>query len=475
MHQYHIQLDPINFSLENVGKGQYIPLTGHPEHKSERLADLKIVTEDIQTTVNYKSEICCVHNNNTRLNGFRALIPIHEPLHSSQLFLGLSGKLKNGELIEEQHAIELEPSSSLDSEVFQSECLNTAHFTSMADKPLVAICMATYEPDEQAFVRQIETIKNQSYENWLCIVRDDASSQAKRELVSRICAEDERFIFVQGHKNINFYANFEAALYCIPEHVDYVALADQDDIWYPNKLETLLGCMQDEVELVYSDMRIVDDEIGFVSDSYWRSRRNEFRDMSVVLLANTVTGAASLFKRSLLDEALPFPKRVGDAFHDHWIACVALAKGRIEYVDKPLYDYIQHGQSVIGHCDHTHSPWKTKIALLSRSVMKKRTLSAIKNAVVHLRNASLGVYEYECRRLELIAATLELRGLNSRHSLAACKLFSGRVMPIFRLSWVHLKVRWQGHTTDDAEVRLALGYLFKLIDDVRFSVFRRRK
>ena len=46
----------------------------------------------------------------------------------------------------------------------------------------------------------------------------------------------------------------------------------------------------------------------------------------------------------------PCPSRpAANAFHDHWLAVVALALGEIAYVDEPLYDYVQHGGTVIGH------------------------------------------------------------------------------------------------------------------------------
>ena len=71
--------------------------------------------------------------------------------------------------------------------------------------------------------------------------------------------------------------------------------------------------------------------------------------MASLLVANTVTGAASLFRRELLDLALPFPPRHGTPYHDHWLAAVALASGRIAYVDRPLYDYVQHRDAALGH------------------------------------------------------------------------------------------------------------------------------
>ena len=66
-------------------------------------------------------------------------------------------------------------------------------------------------------------------------------------------------------------------------------------------------------------------------------------------LANTVTGAASMFRRDLLDDALPLPSAPGPVYHDHWLALVALARGEIRYIDAPLYDYVQHERAFLGH------------------------------------------------------------------------------------------------------------------------------
>src|SRR5262249_39039026 len=67
-----------------------------------------------------------------------------------------------------------------------------------------------------------------------------------------------------------------------------------------------------------------------------------------LVVANTVTGAASMFRRSLLPFLLPFPPAGAPAYHDHWIAGVALALGEIRFVSQPLYDYVQHDGNVTG-------------------------------------------------------------------------------------------------------------------------------
>ena len=42
--------------------------------------------------------------------------------------------------------------------------------------PLVAICMATYEPDSAQLRRQLDSIRSQTHENWICVISDDHSS-----------------------------------------------------------------------------------------------------------------------------------------------------------------------------------------------------------------------------------------------------------------------------------------------------------
>ena len=135
----------------------------------------------------------------------------------------------------------------------------------------------------------------------------------------------------------------------MPPSADFVALADQDDDWHWNKLATLLAAFDKQTSLVYSDMRLVTAAGDCLSQTYWTTRQNNYTDLAALALVNTVTGAASMFRRDLLSHVLPFPDRPGDQYHDHWIALVATALGSIRYVDRPLYDYVQHSSNVIGH------------------------------------------------------------------------------------------------------------------------------
>ena len=217
-----------------------------------------------------------------------------------------------------------------------------------ADGPLVAICMATYDPPPDLLERQIESIRAQTHGNWVCLVSDDCSDPASFGMVEEAVRDDSRFVVSRSPARLGFYRNFERALSMAPAGAQYVAMADQDDLWYPEKLETLIGALG-EASLVYSDARVVDRRGEVISDTYWRSRRNNHSNLLSLLVANAVTGAASLFRRDLLDYALPFPPAQFAHFHDHWVGLTALALGDVAFVDRPLYDYVQHGEASLGH------------------------------------------------------------------------------------------------------------------------------
>jgi glycosyltransferase involved in cell wall biosynthesis len=216
--------------------------------------------------------------------------------------------------------------------------------------PLVVICMATYDPAMELFRRQLDSIRAQTYRNWVCVISDDCSSPERFAAVRDAVDGDPRFVLSRSPRRLGFYHNFERALALAPPAAEYVGMADQDDFWCAEKLEALLAEIGD-AQLVYSDARIVSGEGELISETYWADRRNNHSSLPSLLMANAVTGAASLFRREVLDYALPFPPGQFAHFHDHWVALTALALGDIAFVDRPLYDYVQHSGAVLGHAE----------------------------------------------------------------------------------------------------------------------------
>jgi glycosyltransferase involved in cell wall biosynthesis len=263
--------------------------------------------------------------------------------------------------------------------------------------PCVAICMATYDPPIDLFLRQVESIRAQTHRNWICVISDDCSSPERLAAMKEAVAGDPRFLISPSRRRLHFYHNFERALSLAPKAAEYVAMADQDDYWHADKLETLLRRLGD-AELVYSDARIVSPNGDLISNTYWSERRNNHSNLSSLLMANSVTGAASLFPRGLLDYALPFPPRQFAHFHDHWVALTARSLSDIAFVDRPLYDYVQHGGAVLGHAK---ANWMPELGARLRSWPKKGPRERVREWRLH--------YFVDCCRLMQFTTILNMR------------------------------------------------------------------
>jgi glycosyltransferase involved in cell wall biosynthesis len=320
----------------------------------------------------------------------------------------------------------------------------------------VAICMATYEAPRELFERQIESIRAQTHDDWVCVISDDASSAEAVAAMREVIGDDPRFVLDRSPRRLGFYHNFERALKMAPASAEFVAFADQDDRWHPDKLAVLI----DEIgsaNLVYSDMRIVDGEGREISATYWSRRRNAYSNLASVLLANTITGAASLFRADLLEVALPFPPRHGDCYHDHWIALVALTLGDVRYVDRPLYEYVQHGGAAIGH------------ALANRDQGALRGRSWLRNLVADPRGYFAGwrgIYFWDYCRMLLVIRILYARcaAYAARRKRHALRLFLATQRSSFAVGWLVLRRlrRYFGATeTLDRELRLLYGIAWK--------------
>jgi hypothetical protein len=209
----------------------------------------------------------------------------------------------------------------------------------------IAICLATFEPDLTLLETQLDSIRTQLDERWICLVSDGGSSPQRFDQVRELIGSDTRFTVSRASVRLDPYRNFERALKMVPAGVELIALCDQDDRWYPHKLQTLRDAIGD-AQLVYSDQRLVTPDGYVVRESLWEGRRNDYRNLASLLVANTMSGAAMLLRRRVLEMAMPFPQTPAVQYHDHWLALVALASGEVRYVDQPLYDWVQHPGAV---------------------------------------------------------------------------------------------------------------------------------
>lgn len=288
--------------------------------------------------------------------------------------------------------------------------------------PLIAIAMATYEPELKKFAQQIESIRQQSLTDWHLYISDESHSAAARDMILSIVASDDRITLRFGQR-VGFTENFERALRQIDRRARYFAFADQDDVWYPHKLDVLYSAIEKSgASLVYCGMRVVNAE-RTISYPFFRWRKPHGHSVAELLVANVVTGAALLARTELLQKALPFPKCSGIA-HDWWIALIAASSGFIEQVPIVLQDYVQHQSNVIGHSRERDEVGAMQAELERRSINRYCGLlngnsmlsqDKIDQFALHVIPILMGVWPQLVARATM-NATLEFRYSNVSRS-----------------------------------------------------------
>jgi glycosyltransferase involved in cell wall biosynthesis len=226
----------------------------------------------------------------------------------------------------------------------------------------IAIAMCTFNGSQ--YIRaQIESFARQTVLPKEIVISDDASTDgsldAARLIISELILKFQDFSRV----HINFRANpvglgvtknFEKALAATSQPL--IALCDQDDIWFDDKIEVLEAAMRlsSKLGLVFSDANLVDDTGTEFGDGLFDAlglsaaelegiaTTNAYR---VLLRRNIVTGATVVIRRELFDVAAPFPSAW---LHDEWLAIVAAMQGfSLQHVH-PLIAYRQHASNQVG-------------------------------------------------------------------------------------------------------------------------------
>jgi glycosyltransferase involved in cell wall biosynthesis len=220
----------------------------------------------------------------------------------------------------------------------------------------VDICLATYN-GAQFLMDFYASIVAQSHSEWRLLIRDDGSRDATSEIIEKLSRNDDRVVPVSDYLgNLGAVSNFSTLLGL--STAQYVMLADQDDVWYPNKIRAsvdAISSLQTQIDdgtrplLAFTDLRVVDEALNTLNESFICAQRLEkLRSPTFIqlLTQNVAPGCSMIMNRPLIDLALPIPPEA--VMHDWWLILVAAALGGIGFEPQATLAYRQHDSNVIG-------------------------------------------------------------------------------------------------------------------------------
>lgn len=236
---------------------------------------------------------------------------------------------------------------------------------------MIDILLATYN-GEKYLKEQLDSLKKQTLTDFKVLIHDDGSNDQTIKIINEFLEQDERFQLINDNiKFGNAGANFLHLLQFSTS--EFIMFCDQDDIWLENKIEKLFNVIKDKkgINAVYCNAYAYDGEKIIAQKVSLIERDN----LSNSLFLNSgVQGCSLMFNRKLLELALDFPSYI--YMHDHYITMLAVAFGKLYYIDESLMLYRQHTSNVTGNVPITIlDRFKTLVSRQSVIIDRKHYLA----------------------------------------------------------------------------------------------------
>jgi len=233
-------------------------------------------------------------------------------------------------------------------------------------QPSISVALCTYNGD-RFLGEQLRSIAQQTTAPDELVICDDGSTDQTVNIVEQFAAGTPVCVrLVRNPSTLGCSSNFEQAIRLC--RGDIIVLADQDDVWKPEKLAAIAEAFAGNpaAGYVFSDADMVDevgralgfslwDTVGFEAGRFLPSRQS-----AMLLKRNLVTGAAMGFRALMRSILLPIPPAWG---HDYWIALLGSIFGFGVPISQRLFLYRRHlGQQMGCGKDTLLQRVKTSIA-----------------------------------------------------------------------------------------------------------------
>lgn len=200
----------------------------------------------------------------------------------------------------------------------------------------ISIALATWNGG--SYLRhQLQSFLDQTRQPDELVICDDASEDDTLE-VARSALSRARFrvVIETNTQRLGVAANFNRALsHCQGE---IVALSDQDDVWFPHKLERIEAefCRRPDQAVLINDAVITDSNLRRTG----RTRIEQTRG-GLYSLDQHVQGSCTSLRQSFLQYLLPVPSHLWT--HDNWIHTVGRLVDVRTVLQDPLQYFRRHG------------------------------------------------------------------------------------------------------------------------------------
>ena len=210
---------------------------------------------------------------------------------------------------------------------------------------LISVAIATYN-GEKYLKEQLDSLYSQTVIPDEIIICDDCSNDRTIDILEEY-HQKKGLIYYTNDSNLGVNKNFEKAIRLCSS--DYVVICDQDDIWFPQKIEILLKKM---MEVENGEPCVVSSQSESLNKNICPKPCSVKKDSvgvsATLLYAGNVQGCTLMLNKKLIDMLKPFPESYKEVMmYDCYISFVAATCGIKYNLGQVLMFYRHHESNVL--------------------------------------------------------------------------------------------------------------------------------
>lgn len=202
----------------------------------------------------------------------------------------------------------------------------------------ISVVLPVYN-GEKRISKAIESILNQTYQNFELIIVNDCSTDNTLQIISKYASMDSRITILSNKINQKLPQTLNNGFAIATG--EYLTWTSDDNSYHPtafSKMVEVLNTRQD-VELVYADYSIVDMNGNIIKIIK--------EDNPEDILYHNIIGACFLYRRSLAEKVGMYdPNTFLAEDYEFFIRCYQKSHGKFYHLAENLYDYGRHDASL---------------------------------------------------------------------------------------------------------------------------------
>lgn len=222
----------------------------------------------------------------------------------------------------------------------------------------ISVALCSYNGDKYIEQQLLSIFDQDGYSVDEIQIGDDGSTDRTTEIIRTLRDKYGKIELTLNSERLGPLRNFEQTISRC--NGDYICLSDQDDVWHPEKLKTVIPILENDSTLqgCFSNASLIDGDGNPIEGCLWQAF-GAWREGNCMLstdrlyefllrFGNAVTGATLVLKSNCRNELLPFRQMYPNEYHDSIIARQLSMRRTIRPIDKELISYRIHDKQQAG-------------------------------------------------------------------------------------------------------------------------------